>query len=160
MSERIAGAATMPDVLITEHAPISSLVQRFGRANRHLRRGPSFRATLMTYAPESAAPYDKKDLEATATFLADLSGREVSQHDLAAGLEKHARAERDASGSTAFVAGGYFAVSGDLRDSDDIGAPVILDGDVARLKEFKKRGEPSDGLQLRNCDVLFLPHNP
>ncbi|HEV3190629.1 MAG TPA: CRISPR-associated helicase Cas3', partial [Polyangiaceae bacterium] len=41
------------DALITEHAPISSLVQRFGRANRHLRRGPSFRAMLLTYTPES-----------------------------------------------------------------------------------------------------------
>lgn len=136
------------DVLITEHAPISSLVQRFGRANRHLRRGLSFRAVLLTYAPESPAPYDRKDLEAAAIFLAELSGRDISQHDLAAGLEKHARAERDASGSTAFVDGGYFAVSGALRDSDDVGAPVILDGDLARFRELKKRSEPTDGLQL------------
>jgi CRISPR-associated endonuclease/helicase Cas3 len=136
------------DLLITEHAPISSLVQRFGRANRHLRRGPSFRATLLTYAPESPAPYDQKDLKAAAVFLAELSGGDVSQRDLAAGLEKHARAERDASGSTAFVDGGYFAISGALRDSDDIGAPVILDGDIVRFKELKKRGAATDGLQL------------
>jgi CRISPR-associated endonuclease/helicase Cas3 len=136
------------DVLITEHAPISSLVKRFGRANRHLRRGAFFRATLLTYAPESAAPYDKKDLQAASSFLAELTGRDVSQQDLAAGLEKHARSERDASGSTAFVDGGYFAVSGELRDSDDTGASVILDGDIDRFKQLRKRGEPTDGLQL------------
>jgi CRISPR-associated endonuclease/helicase Cas3 len=77
------------DVLITEHAPISSLVQRFGRANRHLRRGRSFRATILTYAPESHTPYDKKDLEAASTFLAEFAGRDVSQRELAEGLERH-----------------------------------------------------------------------
>lgn len=136
------------DLLVTEHAPISSLVQRFGRANRHLRRGPSFRATLLTYAAESHAPYDKQDLEAAATFLAELSDRDVSQRDLAEGLERHARAEREASGSTAFITGGYFATAGALRDSDDIGVPVVLDGDIARFKELEKRREPTDGLRL------------
>jgi CRISPR-associated endonuclease/helicase Cas3 len=136
------------DVLISEHAPISSLVQRFGRANRHLRRGESFRATVLTYAPESYAPYDRQDLEAASTFLAEFSGRDVSQRELAEGLEKHARPERDASGSTAFVTGGYFATSGALRDSDDIGAVVVLDGDIARFKELQKRDEPTDGLRL------------
>jgi CRISPR-associated endonuclease/helicase Cas3 len=152
------------DLLLTEHAPISSLVQRFGRANRRRRRGPTFRATLLTYAPESAAPYDKMDLEAASTFLAGLSGRDVSQRDLAVGLEKHARIERDASGSTAFLNGGYFATAGALRDSDDIGAAVVLDGDIARFKELEKRREPTDGLRLtvpkkhaRNAEGCGLP---
>jgi CRISPR-associated endonuclease/helicase Cas3 len=136
------------DALITEHAPISSLVQRFGRANRHLRRGPSFRAMLLTYTPESPAPYEKKDLEAASAFLAELTGRDVSQRELAEGLEKHARVERDASGTTAFVTGGYFATSGALRDSDDIGTSVVLEGDIPRFKELQNRGEPTDGLTL------------
>jgi len=57
-----------------------------------------------------------------------------------------------------------FAVSAALRDSDDIGAPVILDGDVVRFKDLKKRNEPTDGLQLtvpkkhaRTADGLGLP---
>jgi CRISPR-associated endonuclease/helicase Cas3 len=136
------------DVLITEHAPISSLVQRFGRANRHLRRGPSFRATLLTYAAESAAPYDRKDLDAAAAFLDELGGRDVSQRELAEGLEKHARVERDASGETSFVSGGFYATAGALRDGDDTGASVVLDGDIARFKELERRGEPTDGLRL------------
>jgi CRISPR-associated endonuclease/helicase Cas3 len=153
------------DVLITEHAPISSLVQRFGRANRHLRRGTAFRAKLITYVPEAPAPYDKKDLDQAAKFLAELSEHDVSQPDLALGLEKHARCERHASGSTAFIDGGYFAVSGALRDSDDIGVPVVLDGDIERFKELTKCGEPTDGLRLtvpkkraRALEGLGLPH--
>ena len=136
------------DVLITEHAPISSLVQRFGRANRHRRRGDGFRALLLTYAPESNAPYDSKDLDAARTFLAELGGRDVSQRDLAEGLEKHARVERDASGTTSFITGGYFATPGALRDGDDIGAAVVLDGDLAAFKELDRRREPTDGLRL------------
>lgn len=136
------------DLLVSEHAPISSLIQRFGRANRHLRRGPSFRARLLTYAPESAVPYEQKELDATSKFLADLSDRDVSQRDLAVGLEKHALSERDASGSTAFIEGGYFATAGNLRDDDDIGVSVVLDGDIARFKELMSRREPTDGLRL------------
>lgn len=136
------------DLLVTEHAPISSLVQRFGRANRHLRRGASFRATLLTYAPESPAPYDKKDLEVASRFLVELNQRDASQRDLALGLEKHALAERDASGSTAFIHGGYFATAGALRDSDDIGAAVVLDGDIERFKDLTRHNAPTDGLRL------------
>jgi len=136
------------DLLITEHAPISSLVQRFGRANRHLRRGSAFRAMLRTYAPDSPAPYDKKELEAASRFLTELGDGDVSQRDLALGLENLAVAERDASGSTAFIHGGYFATAGALRDTDDIGAPVVLDGDIERFKDLTRRGKPTDGLRL------------
>jgi CRISPR-associated endonuclease/helicase Cas3 len=136
------------DLLITEHAPISSLVQRFGRANRHRRRGPEFRATLLAYAPDSHAPYDRKDLEAASRFLAELNNRNVSQRDLALGLEKYALAERHASGSAAFIHGGYFATAGALRDSDDIGAPVVLDDDLDSLRSLRKQGKSTDGLRL------------
>jgi CRISPR-associated endonuclease/helicase Cas3 len=134
------------DLLITEHAPISSLVQRFGRANRHLRRGKDFRAALLTYEPESHHPYEKKDLEAASAFLADLGGAAVSQRDLASGLTQHALSERTASGSSAFIDGGYFATPGGLRDSDDVGSAVVLDGDVVEFKHLAKATQPTDGL--------------
>jgi CRISPR-associated endonuclease/helicase Cas3 len=136
------------DVLVTEHAPISSLVQRFGRANRHLRRGPDFRALLLTYAPESHLPYEKSELEAANAFLAELAERDVSQRDLAAGLEKHALPERDASGSTTFVTGGYFAVPGSLRESDDFGERAVLDGDLDEYLTLRADGRPTDGLMI------------
>jgi CRISPR-associated endonuclease/helicase Cas3 len=152
------------DVLITEHAPISSMVQRFGRANRHLRRGNAFRATLLTYPPVSHRPYEKRDLDASSRFLVDLSDTSVSQRALALGLEKHGLSERNASGSTAFIDGGYFATRGALRDSDDFGAPAILDTDVARFKELAAANAPTDGLVVtvprkyaRRADGAGLP---
>jgi CRISPR-associated endonuclease/helicase Cas3 len=155
------------DLLITEHAPISSLVQRFGRANRHLRRGPDFRATLLTYAPESNLPYDTRELKAASAFLADLLGRTgagVSQRDLAEGLETHSPPQVDARGSTAFTEGGYFATPGALRDSDDGGAPAILDTDVAEYRRLVSARCATDGLvlnvprkQSRPADGAGLP---
>jgi CRISPR-associated endonuclease/helicase Cas3 len=130
------------DVLITEHAPISSLVQRFGRCHRRLRDDPTFRGRLLTYPPEKAAPYDKTELTAAAAFLSALGDGDVSQRALALALEEHAPVERDASGHTAFVNSGYFAVSGALRDSDDVGAAAVLSTDVERYLAFKDDGSP------------------
>ena len=153
------------DMLITEDAPVSSLVQRFGRANRHLRRGKDFRAKLLTYPPESNLPYDRKELQAASTFLSALGTGEISQRDLATCLETHAlREERDARMSTAFIEGGYFATPGALRDTDETGAPVLLDCDVAEFSGLSEAKGPTDGLILnvpkkhaRKADGLGLP---
>lgn len=136
------------DVVISEHAPISSLVQRFGRGNRHLRRGEGFRATLLTYAPESAAPYERAELDAARRFLAELAGHEISQRDLAEGLERHAPPGREASGASRFVDGGMYATPGVLRDSDDSGSTAILDTDIAVFKALVDADEPTDGLRI------------
>ena len=136
------------DVLVTEHAPISSIVQRFGRANRHLRRGREFRARILTYAPESNLPYEKSELDASASFLASFADREVSQRDLAEGLATHSPAGRFSSGEVAFLDGGYFAAAGALRDDDEAGAPVILDRDLPTFRELERARKPTDGLRL------------
>lgn len=145
------------DVLVSEHAPISSLVQRFGRANRHLRRGRDFRARLITYRPESQLPYDREELDAAARFLATFVDRDVSQRDLAEGLAAHSPIGRRSSGETRFLEGGYFATPGPLRDSDDAGASVILDCDLACFRELHGRREPTDGLRLTVPRKLARP---
>jgi CRISPR-associated endonuclease/helicase Cas3 len=136
------------DVLVSERAPISSLVQRFGRANRHLRRGLEFRARLITYPPESHLPYEREELDAASRFLSSFTGRDVSQRDLAEGLATYSPVGRLSSGETRFLEGGYFATPGPLRDSDDAGSPVILDGDLELYRELHHRREPTDGLRL------------
>jgi CRISPR-associated endonuclease/helicase Cas3 len=136
------------DILVTEHAPISSLVQRFGRANRHLRRGREFRARLLTYRPESRLPYESDELAAAERFLAAFTDRDVSQRDLAEGLAAHSPPGRHASGETRFLDGGYFATPGTLRDSEDESTPVILDRDLPGFRELHRLREPTDGLRL------------
>jgi CRISPR-associated endonuclease/helicase Cas3 len=136
------------DILVTEHAPISSLVQRFGRANRHLRRGLQFRARLVTYAAESPLPYDRDDLAAAQRFLGAFGGSEVSQRDLAEGLLIHSPPGRLAGEASRFLHGGFFATPGDFRESDDSGTSVILDTEQTVFKELIARRCSTDGLRL------------
>ncbi len=136
------------DMLVTEHAPVTSLVQRFGRANRHPRESPEFRAELRTYAPDDIRPYERADIEAGRALLASLACREISQRDLADGIEQYAPAGRDASGASRFLDGGFFATPGSLRDEDGSGTVAVLDSDVDRYATLAERREPTDGLRL------------
>ncbi|QZZ22742.1 CRISPR-associated helicase Cas3' [Leptothermofonsia sichuanensis E412] len=119
------------DVLITEVAPISAMVQRFGRANRHLRR--DF-ATLHVYEPPSNLPYSKEELSAARTFLDELGMARISQYRLAQALEDHSRQERNADGTAPFLTSGYYATPGSLRDTEEFAVPCILDQDLEAVK--------------------------
>jgi CRISPR-associated endonuclease/helicase Cas3 len=135
------------DVLITEVAPIPSLVQRFGRANRHLARGLDFQAKLHIYIPPKNQPYQKEELEDAKKFLQELSHAEVSQRQFAEGLENYSPAEREADGSARFLDSGYYAIPGNFRDTDEFSVPCVLDRDLDTVKEIldsseKYRKEP------------------
>ena len=136
------------DVLITELAPISSLVQRFGRANRHLARGNDFRATLHIYKPPKDLPYDRQELGRAETFINELGRGDISQKRLAEALEKFANEERKADGLPSFFTSGYFATMGSFRDTDEFAVPCILDLDLNQVKQLmeSKPKKPYDGL--------------
>jgi len=137
------------DVLITEIAPVSSLVQRFGRANRHLKR--SF-ATLHPYMPPANLPYQRNDLETANAFLESFESERVSQLQLAMALETYARPERDADGSSSFLNSGYYAVPGSFRDTDEFAIPCILDSDFSAIEPLLKNRQPYDGF------IVNVPH--
>lgn len=126
------------DVLLTEIAPVPSLVQRFGRANRHLKR--EF-AVLHTYKPEHNKPYFKEDIEMAQKFLNVIGARDVSQAELATLLETHSIPEPTGDDSASFLDSGYFATRGEFRDTDEFALPCILDDEVetviARIKNKK-----------------------
>lgn len=134
------------DVLITEMAPPSSMVQRFGRANRHLNRGEDFRAQLLVYPPTSSRPYDREDLASAGRFLAQLKAGDCSQQALAEALDKHARSEPQATGDeSSFLQGGYYAVAGQFRDADDFAERCILDSDLEKVLGLIASGSTYDG---------------
>ncbi len=136
------------DVLITELAPISSLVQRFGRANRHLARGDNFRAMLHIYKPPKDLPYEAKELGTAKTFIDKLGSGDISQKQLAEALEKFANEERTADGLPSFFTSGYFATMGNFRDPDEYALPCILDRDLDEVKkciESKPKKQTYDG---------------
>jgi CRISPR-associated endonuclease/helicase Cas3 len=136
------------DVLITEHAPVSSLVQRFGRANRHLLKGKDFRARLIVYKPENEKPYTKNDLIAADAFLKDLGTQNISQKLMADKLKDHALSERIADGSARLLEGGYYATPGTFRDIDEYTCPCILNSkdDMAQMKACLDDKKPYDAL--------------
>lgn len=121
------------DVLITEVAPVSALVQRFGRANRHLTR--AF-ATLHPYSPPSNKPYHKDELEVTKVFLKSLGTDIINQYQLANALEQYAQSERKADGSASFLESGYYATPGSFRDTEEFAVPCILDRDLDVVKQI------------------------
>ncbi len=141
------------DVLITEVAPVPSLVQRFGRANRHLAKGRNFRARLYTYQPESVRPYTREDIQVATAFLDDVGTGDVSQRLMAELLETHALREPQADGSARFLDAGYFATPGVFRDIDDVTQPCILDGDLHAVKALLDARAPYDGY------VVGVPKN-
>jgi CRISPR-associated endonuclease/helicase Cas3 len=133
------------DVLITEIAPVSALVQRFGRANRHLLR--PF-AVLNPYRPPGHKPYEKKELERSSVFLDSLGTGLVNQHQLAIALEKFSKSERRAEDLTPFLNSGYYAIPGPFRDTEEFTVPCILDCDFGVVEKLIESRKPYDGFML------------
>jgi CRISPR-associated endonuclease/helicase Cas3 len=132
------------DILITEVAPIPSLVQRFGRANRHLMpeiKGNDFRAILHPYIPPGYPPYQKAELKDAWQFLKEFSHMEVSQRQLAEALEYYSPVERESEGNSRFLESGYYAIPGNFRDTDEFSVPCILDQDLGEVEDILKSSE-------------------
>lgn len=140
------------EVLITELAPISSLVQRFGRSNRHLVRGMQFRSKILVYEPPNIKPYTKEEIQAAKEFIQYIQGENISQAQLSEALEKYSPSEEQPDEDCHFLSGGYWAIPESFRDANDYLKNAILSSDlqiVAKLIEDKK---PFDGY------VLPVPH--
>lgn len=133
-------------LLITELAPFTSLVQRFGRANRKL----AFeRARVYVYEPDRHAPYKREEMEASRALLASVCGPDKSQATLAETLERYHVPEYAAAPETArFLEAGYYATPGNFRGSDDYGVQALLDRDVERAQKALRQKRPIDGLIL------------
>jgi len=140
------------DVLVTELAPVTSLVQRLGRSNRSPSRPAAFRSRVLWYAPAQGLPYVRPELEAGLSFLGELEGREVSQQQLCEALERHAPQGPRARDAARFLDAGYYATPGSLREQDEHTTPVVLDDDLDAVLEEQRQGKPIDGY------VLPVPH--
>lgn len=144
------------DLLITEVANICALVQRFGRANRHLSRDKNFRAHLLVYSPKNSLPYTPVEINNASQFIADLGSGDLSQRLLAEKLEKHSLKEPLADGWTRFLSEGYYATPGDFRDIDDYHKTCVLDNDLATVEKLIKARRPFDDLTVGVRDRCVL----
>ncbi|MDR3635105.1 MAG: CRISPR-associated helicase Cas3' [Isosphaeraceae bacterium] len=141
------------DLLVTEHAPASSLVQRMGRCCRDMKAheaNPPRVGDVILYSPGSPAPYTKQDLLGVDDFVKKLVGAEVvSQSQLeellsdvphAAVLPKDCR----------FIESGPWAASGDenFRDIEDRNREALLPSDVEDYLRLRKGKKPWESQAL------------
>ncbi len=137
-------------VLISETAPIASMIQRMGRCNRHAVRSEDSLGEVFLYAPETCLPYNKEDLEGVDSFLKAVDGFDLSQSELANLLDILGPQEVEVEKYAAFLQSGPWAVAREesLRDANDFTVDAILETDVECYLKLKRLREPCDGLIL------------
>jgi CRISPR-associated endonuclease/helicase Cas3 len=137
-------------VLIMEAAPLTAMIQRMGRCNRHARTEGD-PGEVYVYRPESERPYEAEDWKGTEGFLAALDGQNASQVRLQELLEKFGPDEAEVDRYAAFVESGPWAVSREASLRDDHGSQAvqaILDSEVERYLGLREENLPTDGLFL------------
>src|SRR5262249_19226924 len=118
------------DVLITEEAPITALIQRMGRCNRK-NQVPQTVGEVYVYPPDDPKrPYTQEDLTGVEGFLKELAScPAVGQSALEEALNRSGRRPPQADPPLHFVVRGPYA-EGDkeaLRDFVDFGRRATLD---------------------------------
>jgi CRISPR-associated endonuclease/helicase Cas3 len=136
------------DTLISEVAPITSLIQRMGRCNRKLENTEL--GMVYVYEPDDTLPYSEEDLLGSKEFLAALDGQTVSQERLEELLDEFGDSSRETERYAAFLKDRAWAQSREkeLADIKETCYQAILADDVPRYWELRKAGKPRDGLFL------------
>lgn len=136
------------DVLITETAPVTSLIQRMGRCNR-AHKPRSGAGEVLVYEPESSAPYkEMTDLVGVPEFMTELAAKKsVSQADLEAALRRVPKPKEQAKPACQFLGSGPFAFSGvdTFRDIEEFTVPAVLASDLGDVVGCLLQKQPIDG---------------
>jgi len=135
------------DVLVTEIAPPSSLVQRMGRCCRNFRDDNRMGQVLIYPAPDRL-PYDEPgEYEAGEHFLKILlqEPQPLSQarlSELMASITPHSPFQEEASVS--FIDAGMFACARDdtFRDNDEYAVDAVLDKDLEDFLKLRRNRDP------------------
>ncbi len=133
------------DVLISESAPITSLIQRMGRCNRRLKRQTG---EVYFYHPEDDKPYEAEDLAASQKFMEALNGQAASQNDLELLLVQYGDNAREVERYTAFYGDTAWAQSRELTDIKEHTVQAVLNSDLSEFWELRRNRESTDGLLL------------
>ncbi|MGA3115401.1 MAG: CRISPR-associated helicase Cas3' [Syntrophobacteraceae bacterium] len=138
------------NILICETAPITAMIQRMGRCNRHAVPGSGKLGEVFFYRAEDDLPYSKDDLAGSTEFVNAVTGQTVSQADLGELLERLAPNAFEPERFAAFLQDGPWAASREagLRDDNDFSVTAILSDDIPRYLEMKKHRQATDGLYI------------
>jgi CRISPR-associated endonuclease/helicase Cas3 len=156
------------DLLVTELAPITALIQRMGRCNRVPAPRDSA-GDVQIYRPvdNSERPYERTALHTSKTFvdrLRDLAHEEqsgrVNQEQLEAALEELA-GDVPVPKRCQFLESGPYADGHEdsLRDLDEFTILGVLSRDIDDFARLKTSGKPTDGLILPVPKKYALPQS-
>lgn len=139
------------EVLVTELAPIASLIQRMGRCNRDSKKieeRPIGRVYVLRPEPGGERPYEKAELDVAKRFIDDLAGKDVSQDQLQKAYETHDPREVEPTKLCPFLDSGPYAEArqeDSFRDIDEYTVPCVLAERVSRVVEALAAKTPIDG---------------
>lgn len=139
------------DVLISEIAPITSLIQRMGRCKRHARSESIGVGDVYIYKPGNIHPYSSDDLTGIENFLSEICDRKIcSQDDLQDLLEKYGPETVEPERYAAFLESGPWAMAREdsLRETPIPTVSAILDSDIERYCRLRRQRQPRDGLMI------------
>ncbi len=137
------------DVLVTEVAPVPSLVQRMGRCCREPSPPSDRMGEVWVYAPGDPKPYEKAEVDQAEALVQRWNGRDLSQQDLSSDLaEMEVLDPVLVSGYTSFLDSGWWAWSREqsFREGDEYTVQAVLDSDLAEFIANRRAHEPNDGL--------------
>lgn len=148
------------DILISETAPISSMIQRMGRCNRHAKPGDKRIGKVCFYVPDDEKPYKDEDLFGSREFLSEIDGKTVSQFFLGELMEKYTASSVEVEKYSAFLENGPWAKSREhsLRDELDYSVNAISSSDIAEFFRLRKEKKPIDGLIVPVPKKFATPH--
>jgi CRISPR-associated endonuclease/helicase Cas3 len=135
------------DLLVSEVAPVPSLVQRMGRCCREAMPRSRRTGEVFVYPVESARPYEAAEVKQGEQFIHWSGGRVLSQVDLAAYLDELPVDPVVVDGYVSFLESGWWAWSReeDFRDAEDYALESVLDSDVPAVLAARAAGRPVDG---------------
>jgi len=129
------------DLLVSDLAPVPALIQRLGRLNRRVvADAPVVPGEAVFLVPASELPYgsDQFSIGEVTSWVNALSGRPVSQADLAAAFEKGAPTEVPSSCESQWLDGGPFSMAAPLREAGG-SFPVVRECDAPSCVDKKGR---------------------
>jgi len=140
------------DVLITEIAPVPSLIQRMGRCCREPIPSPEREGKIFVYSPSDHKPYDKQEMKEGGAFVESMLRQQsrLTHADLGDYLAKMDVLDPFIEGRyNGFLDGGPYAMSSEeaFRESEDFTVDCVLDNDVGAFLVAKRSANPmADGL--------------
>ncbi len=129
------------DLLVTDLAPVSSLIQRLGRLNRRSTpKNPKTPKPFLITEPDTAAPYKSQEepdpFAAARLWLERLGMRSISQCDLAQTWSALDVGRKRKPLECAWIDGGFETMPRHLREST-LGLTILLEEDAIAVE----RGE-------------------